>query len=109
MAEARTVVWSEPALADAHAAYIYFLDRSPAYAARLLVELERTADSLATFTERGRIVPELDLPTIRELIVEKHRLVYDVTPGSVRILRLIHGRQDFKSSWKSGSSARPVE
>jgi toxin ParE1/3/4 len=101
VAEARAVVWSEPALADAEAAYSYFLDRSRTYADRFLVELERAADSLATFSERGRVVPELDLPNVRELIVEKHRMVYDVTPGAVRILRLIHGRQDFKSSWKS--------
>ncbi len=38
---------------------------------------------------------------MRELVVEKHRLVYLLESGHVTILRLIHGRRDFKSSWKS--------
>ena len=101
MAEARRVVWSEPALSDLDAAFTYFLEQSPSYALRFLEAVERTADSLDRLSERGRVVPEVASPSIRELIVEKHRLVYEVSLGEVHVLRLIHGRQDFKSSWKS--------
>ena len=109
MAATRAVDWSDRALEDVENAYEYFLERSPDYAARFLSAIERAADSLAELSDRGRVVPELETSQLRELIVEKHRLVYDVTPVSVRILRLIHGRQDFKSSWKSGSAARSAE
>jgi plasmid stabilization system protein ParE len=67
----------------------------------LLDRVEGAADSLASFAERGRVVPELDVPAIRELIVEKHRVVYEVEPSRVAILRILHGRRDFKTSWKS--------
>jgi plasmid stabilization system protein ParE len=63
--------------------------------------MERGADSLNVSAERGRTVPELEIPNLRELIVENHRLVYRVEPDRVVIVRLIHARRDFKSSWKS--------
>jgi hypothetical protein len=34
----------------------------------------RAAASLAKFSERGRIVPELNDPAVRELLVYKYRL-----------------------------------
>ena len=101
MAPTRSVAWSDRALEDLDAAYSWFLERNADYAARFLWEVERAADSLAEFAERGRIVPELEAPQLRQLIVEKHRLVYRVEATRVLIARLIHGREDFKSSWKS--------
>ena len=101
MAAARSVAWSDRALEDVESAYEYFLERSPDYAARLLWAIERAGDSLAELSERGRVVPELQTPQLRELIVEKHRLVYRVESTRVVIARLIHGAQDFKSSWRS--------
>jgi toxin ParE1/3/4 len=101
VAAPRSIAWSEPALADARAAYEYFLEQSPEYADAFLSRIERAADSLAEFSERGRHVPELRLPDVRELLVEQHRLVYELEGGRVTILRLIHGRRDFKTSWKS--------
>ena len=101
MAPARSITWSKPALADARAAFEYFLDQSPQYADTFLSRIESAGDSLTEFSERGRRVPELELPDVRELVVEKHRLVYLLESGHVTILRLIHGRRNFKSSWKS--------
>jgi plasmid stabilization system protein ParE len=101
VAEERPVVWSDRALADLEAAYAYFLEKSPSYAVKFLDRVEDAADSLATLSDRGHVVPELAVLTVRELIVEQHRLVYEVGPREVSILRLLHGRRDFKSSWKS--------
>jgi plasmid stabilization system protein ParE len=101
VASPRSIAWSKPALADARATYEYFLERSPQYADAFLSRIESAADSLTELSERGRRVPELKLPNVRELVVEKHRLVYQLESGRVTILRLIHGRRDFKSSWKS--------
>lgn len=42
-------------------------------------------------SERGRIVPEYDDTSIRELIVGSHRLIYRVRPDSVQSARIIHG------------------
>ncbi len=50
--------------------------------------------SVASFPERGRIVPEIGDPAVREIIHGPYRIIYEVTPGvagSVYILRFWHG------------------
>jgi len=48
--------------------------------------------SLDTFSERGRLVPELNHPNVRELLVQRYRLLYEVTPVEVQILAFGHAR-----------------
>ena len=50
----------------------------------------RKALSLSTFPERGRIVPELGLPEVREIIFRSYRGVYRIVPGQAQILRSWH-------------------
>jgi len=58
------------------------------------------AKSLASFAERGRVVPELGNPDIRELIVRSYRLIYTVGAADVTVLGLIHGARDLPSLWE---------
>jgi hypothetical protein len=44
------------------------------------------ADSLDTFSERGRIVPEVGDATLRELLIDPFRLMYEVDERQVRIV-----------------------
>lgn len=55
------------------------------------------ADSLAELSERGRIVPELGDPSLRELLVNPYRLLYEVDEREVCIVGFLHQRQDFGS------------
>jgi toxin ParE1/3/4 len=50
------------------------------------------AISLGTFLERGRIVPELQLESVREIIHGSYRIIYEVLhdPNAVFILRFWH-------------------
>jgi toxin ParE1/3/4 len=48
---------------------------------------------------RGRIVRELNDPTIRELLVFKYRLLYEVEDHRVLIVALLHGARDF-ATWR---------
>lgn len=63
-------------------------------AERLLTQALVAAASLDAFSERGRIVPELNQPNVRELLVQRYRLLYEVTPTEVHILAFIHGARD---------------
>jgi plasmid stabilization system protein ParE len=63
---------------------------------RLLVRILTAADSLESFAERGRILPERSDPEIRELLVAPFRLIYRVRPSGVLILGVVHRRQDFR-------------
>ncbi len=51
--------------------------------------------------ERGRIVPELEQPNIRELLVRKYRMIYELFDTRVEILGFIHGARDFAKCRKS--------
>ncbi len=58
------------------------------------------AESLDTLSERGHIVPELEIPTVREVFVDKYRLIYEVTPSQVIVIGFLHGARDFNQWWR---------
>jgi toxin ParE1/3/4 len=51
-------------------------------------------------SERGRVVPELGLEEVRELLLGRYRLVYEVFSDRVAILRVIHASRDFLKAWR---------
>jgi plasmid stabilization system protein ParE len=57
------------------------------------------AASLATLSERGRVVPELGDAGIREVFVFRYRLMYRVEQARVVIVAFVHGAQDF-AAWR---------
>ncbi len=83
------------------------LDDAVAYLARdsrvaaegLLVEALTAAASLDAFSERGRVVPEWNQPSVRELFVQRYRLLYGMTPDEVHVLAFLHGARDFEK-WR---------
>jgi len=48
--------------------------------------------SLSSFPERGRVVPELNDPSVREIIHGHYRIIYEVlrSPDAVYVLRFWH-------------------
>jgi plasmid stabilization system protein ParE len=56
-------------------------------------ELIDRALSAATFPERGRVVPEIDEPSVREILHGSYRIIYEIFPGlqTVYMLRFWHG------------------
>ncbi|MGH7309394.1 MAG: type II toxin-antitoxin system RelE/ParE family toxin [Candidatus Rokuibacteriota bacterium] len=72
----------------------YVAQDSRSAAERLLTETLEVASSLDVHSERGRRVPELDQPNIRQLLVRRYRLLYEVTPAEVRVLAFVHGARD---------------
>jgi toxin ParE1/3/4 len=73
---------------------------SPAAARRLAADAVRAGESLSELSERGRVVPELNDPRYRELLVGAYRLVYRVDDEHVSIVAFVHGARDFRSWWK---------
>jgi toxin ParE1/3/4 len=70
--------------------YIRVASGAPDVAERFGIGLVRKALSLSTFPERGRVVPELGLPEVREIIFKNYRIVYRVLSGQVQVLRFWH-------------------
>jgi len=48
--------------------------------------------------ERGRIVPEFNRPSTRELFVFRYRLIYELSEDEVVIQAFLHGSRDFARS-----------
>jgi toxin ParE1/3/4 len=93
-ARRRRVVWTEQARRMLDDAVSYVAQDSHLAAERLLIRALEAASSLDVFSERGRIVPELNQPDVRQLLVQRYRLVYEVTPAEVQILAFVHGARD---------------
>jgi plasmid stabilization system protein ParE len=97
---ARTVRWTETAIQDLEEAAAFISRDSRFYAAALVRETRAAARSLRTFAERGRVVPEIDAPDIRELFIRSYRPIYQVPAECVFILAFVHGARDLTALWE---------
>lgn len=88
------VRWSDGALDDLHGIGEYFGRTSPQYARSVVARLYAAADDLADHPRIGRVVPEIGVEHVREVVREGYRVV-DVESGDlVEVLPVLHGRQD---------------
>ena len=89
------VKWSKPAKLDLKQIYDYIAKDSKFYAQKVSQEIVEKSEKLNLFPEVGRIVPEIEDPHIRELLIYSYRLVYEVFPDKVEVLALIHSKRNF--------------
>ena len=102
-ARVREVIWAESARDALDAVVGYIAQDSQQTAVQVLDEALRAGASLATFAERGRVVPELNDPAIREVFVHKYRLQYKVGETRVLVVAFLHGARDF-AAWQQGQN-----
>ncbi len=98
---AREIVWSEEAVADLEALANYIERDSTAYAASFIQEILDASKTLSELSKRGRIVPELNDSSIRELLIREYRIIYHIEKSRVVVLGLIHGSRDLNKVWKN--------
>lgn len=95
----RAVVWAESAERALDDVIAYIAQDSNQAAAHVLDAALHAAASLATLSERGRVVPELNDPGIREIFVYRYRLMYRVEAERVVVVAFLHGARDF-AAWR---------
>ena len=88
------VIWTEAAWNDLEEAADYIARDSAYYASAFVCEAQEAANSLCQMAKRGRIVPEFDDPSIRELFVRNYRLIYKITEQNVYVIAFIHGSRN---------------
>ena len=98
-ARARRVVWAASAQRALDEVVAYIWADSPGKAARVLSRALETAGLLSTLAERGRVVREVNDPSLRELLVYDYRLLYRVLDDEVVVRACLHGARDF-SKWQ---------
>ena len=96
----REVIWTLQGQAMLDAALSYIAEDSLAAAQRMLERALDAAASLSTLSERGRMVPELNSPEIREVFVQRYRLIYEIRDTKIEVLAFLHSARDF-SKWSS--------
>jgi len=88
MAEVR---WTRQAADDLVAIADFIAQDSPHYAGLFVLDVLQAVERLDRFRELGRIVPETNDPTIRELILGNYRIVYRLKFDTPEILTIYHG------------------
>jgi len=98
------VRWTISAREDLRAIVEYIGRDSPTYAAATAARVVSAVGKLRRHPALGRVVPELENPTIRELIVRSYRVIYQIRGQQVGVLAVVHGsrellRQIIKKPW----------
>ncbi|HTE01383.1 MAG TPA: type II toxin-antitoxin system RelE/ParE family toxin [Mucilaginibacter sp.] len=86
------IVITESAYEDLEDIENYISQDSPTIARKFISRIFDKINQLYTYPKSGKAVPEIMDTTIRELLINKYRIVYQLTEGSkISILRIIHG------------------
>ncbi len=88
MAEVR---WTPQAADDLEAIAEFISKDSPHYSSLLVLDILYTVDRLSEFPKSGRVVPEINDPLVREVILGSYRIIYRVRKDLVEILTVFHG------------------
>lgn len=89
------VHWTDTAVEHLTAIRQYISQNSPRYADRVVDRLTRRSRQIAAFPRSGRVVPEIGLGQIREVIEGPYRIMYHIKPDQVDVIAVIHGAQQF--------------
>ena len=91
------VVWTEFAIEDLKSIHDYISKDSKVYASRFVEKLMSRVDQLETNPKSGRIVPEFNIETLRELIEGNYRIIYKIDSDFIGIVRVHHSARQLRS------------
>jgi len=75
------IVWTLQAKEDLREIKTFIARDAPFSAVAFVRRLKRAVDDLKGFPERGRVVPEIGKPEIRELLRGNHRIICRKVPA----------------------------
>ena len=90
------LIWTEIALDDLKLIHEYISTDSKRYADRFIEKLINRVDQLYNFPKSGRIVPEFNSESIRELIEGNYRIIYKISVTQIAIVRVHHAARQLK-------------
>ena len=90
------VVWTEEALSDLNVIGEYYDRSSPQYASVIVDTLYTSVERLTEHSKMDRQVPEVEHESLRELIVENYRVIYQLRREEIEVITVLHSRQDLR-------------
>ena len=94
------IEWSDSARGDLEDLVRYISRDSAFYAQRFGEKVVLATRRLRDFPESGRMIPEVDDQTLREIIVQGYRVMYRLEADRVLILAVMHGSHDLSGQEK---------
>ncbi len=88
------VEWSDFARDDLDELVHYISRDSAFYVRRFGEKVVLATRRLRDFSESGRMIPEAEDKTLREIIVQGYRVMYRLETDRVLILAVMHGSRD---------------
>jgi toxin ParE1/3/4 len=92
------VFWTNKAIEQLKAVHNYDAQISPEYANRLVDLITKRSEQIGNFPNSGRMLPEINLEQIREIIEANYRVIYYVGVDRIDVLTVVHGQQKLSSS-----------
>ncbi|HCG9162716.1 TPA: type II toxin-antitoxin system RelE/ParE family toxin [Vibrio parahaemolyticus] len=90
------VIWTEPALSDLNDIAEYIALENIVAAKQLVQTIFSKVERLQTFPESGRILPELEHISYREVVVNPCRVFYKQDGDKVFILFVMRAERDLR-------------
>ncbi|HYM15054.1 MAG TPA: type II toxin-antitoxin system RelE/ParE family toxin [Dehalococcoidia bacterium] len=72
-------------------------DVAPLQASALLERIRASAQPLAEFPRMGRMVAGFGRDSLREIIVDQYRIIYELRRDIVAVATVLHGAQDVEA------------
>jgi toxin ParE1/3/4 len=91
------IFWTNPAIEDLRNLHAYIAKDSEVYANNFVERIILAVEKLANFPRLGRVVPEADKQTIRELLYRNYRIIYRINGELIEIITVVQGRRDLGS------------
>lgn len=87
------LIWSPLATQNAHDLASFIAQDKPSAAVTWLTDLFERVESLIVLSESGRVVPEIGVVSIREVIFGQYRVIYRIKDREITILTVRHGKR----------------
>jgi plasmid stabilization system protein ParE len=92
------IVFSPLAIDDLTDIADYIAKDSMIYAKQFVRRIRILIQNLTRFPRIGRIVPEKNIATIRELLFKEYRIIYRLSSTNIEIVRIFHGSRNFPTN-----------
>ncbi len=87
------LIWSPQAIEDIRAIAEYISRDSRTYAESTVERIFQAPEKLGEFPKLGRVVPEKNHESVREIFVFQYRIIYEIQESEIHILTVVHGKR----------------
>ena len=90
------ISWSNQSLNDLDGIYEYIAKDSKFYAQRTVEKIIEKAKHILMFPESGKMVPEYNDKSIRQLLDGNYRIIYKISVNKIMVVTVVHGARNLK-------------